>query len=142
MGGYRHYQKRGLSTDIQLAAQSSATVIILMAMSKLEQITEIFATHGKSETPVAIIQNGTLPDQKMITGQVKDIYFRSQHAGLKNPAIIIIGEVVSLARNYPFSNRYNSSCTTLINKEDGLSLFIMRIKKTLRQSSLFYINIV
>ncbi|MGN7782929.1 uroporphyrinogen-III C-methyltransferase [Niabella sp. 22666] len=87
-----------LSTDIQLAAQSSATVIILMAMSKLEQITEIFAAHGKSETPVAIIQNGTLPDQKMITGQVKDIYFRSQHAGLQNPAIIIIGEVVSLAR--------------------------------------------
>lgn len=90
-------QSGGLSTDIQLAAQSSATVIILMAMSKLEQITEIFCTHGKSDTPVAIIQNGTLPDQKMVTGQVKDIYFRSQHAGLENPAIIIIGEVVNLA---------------------------------------------
>ncbi|WP_114791539.1 uroporphyrinogen-III C-methyltransferase [Niabella yanshanensis] len=86
-----------LSSDIQLAAQSSATVIILMAMSKLEQITELFALHGKGETPAAIIQNGTLPHQKMITGQVKDIYFRSQHAGLENPAIIIIGEVVNLA---------------------------------------------
>ena len=90
-------KRRALSKDIQLAAQSRATVIILMAMSKLEQITEIFSTHGKGETPVAIIQNGTLPDQKMITGQVKDIYFRSQHAGLENPAIIIIGEVVNLA---------------------------------------------
>lgn len=87
----------GLSKDIQLAAQSSATVVILMAMSKLEQITEIFAAHGKSETPAAIIQNGTLPTEKMVKGLVKDIYFKAQHAGLENPAIIIIGEVVNLA---------------------------------------------
>lgn len=85
-----------ISKDIQLAAQSSATVIILMAMSKLERITEIFSDHGKAETPVAIIQNGTLPNERIVTGRVKDIYFRAQHAGLENPAVIIIGEVVNL----------------------------------------------
>lgn len=87
-----------LSKDICLAAQSTATVIILMAMSKLETITEIFMQYGKSETPVAIIQNGTTADSKMITGKVKDIYFRAQHAALGNPAIIVIGEVVNLNR--------------------------------------------
>ena len=88
----------GLSSDIRLAAQSTATVIILMAMSKLEEIKEIFSQHGKSETPVAIIQNGTTPDSKMVIGKIHDICFRAQHAELNNPAIIVIGEVVNLNR--------------------------------------------
>ncbi len=85
-----------ISADIKLAAQSSATVIILMAMSKLEAIMELFAQYGKKETPVAIIQDGTTAKEKIVIGTVKDISFRSQHAGITNPAIIIVGEVVSL----------------------------------------------
>jgi uroporphyrin-III C-methyltransferase len=88
-----------LSDDIRLAAQSTATVVILMAMSKLESIADIFIQYGKAETPVAIIQNGTMQAKKMVIGKVKDIFFRSQHAGLGNPAIIVIGEVVNLNRN-------------------------------------------
>jgi uroporphyrin-III C-methyltransferase len=85
-----------ISGDIKLAAQSTATVIILMAMSKLEQIMDIFSAAGKEKTPVAIIQNGTTPKEKMITGTVNDIVFRAEHAGILNPAIIIIGEVVNV----------------------------------------------
>jgi uroporphyrin-III C-methyltransferase len=89
-------QDGSISPDIRLAAQSSATVIILMAMSKLEAIAEIFAGYGKGETPVAVIQNGTLPEEKMVIGTIRDIAFRVQHAGLTNPAIIVVGEVVKL----------------------------------------------
>jgi uroporphyrin-III C-methyltransferase len=85
-----------VSPDLLLAAQSSATVVILMAMSKLETIMEMFAANGKSETPVAIIQDGTSSREKMVIGKVKDIVFRAQHAQLSNPSIIIVGEVVSL----------------------------------------------
>ena len=85
-----------ISPDINLAAQSTATVIILMAMSKLEQIMEIFSSAGKSATPVAIIQDGTTSKEKMVIGTVKDIPFRAQHAGIGNPAIIIVGEVVNI----------------------------------------------
>jgi uroporphyrin-III C-methyltransferase len=85
-----------ISADIQLAAQSSATVIILMAMSKLEAIMDIFRTHGKSDTPVAIIQNGTTKEEKMVIGTVKDIFFKATYEGIGNPAIIIVGEVVKL----------------------------------------------
>ncbi|AHF16311.1 uroporphyrinogen-III C-methyltransferase [Niabella soli] len=87
-----------LSKDVELAAQSSATVVLLMAMSKLEQIADLFMRYGKAETPVAIIQNGTLPNAARVTGSIKDIAYRAQHAGLANPAIIIIGEVVRLNR--------------------------------------------
>jgi uroporphyrin-III C-methyltransferase len=89
-------QSGEISADIKLAAQSSATVIILMAMSKLEAIMEIFAGHGKSETPVAIIQDGTTHREKMVMGKVKDIYYRAQYAEITNPAIIMVGEVVNL----------------------------------------------
>src|SRR3954464_3730736 len=78
-------QSGEISADIKLAAQSSATVIILMAMSKLETIMEIFAEHGKNETPVAIIQDGTTDKEKMVIGKVKDIYYRAQYAEVSNP---------------------------------------------------------
>src|SRR5665647_698269 len=54
-------QSGEISKDIKLAAQSSATVVILMAMSKLEAIMDIFIANGKADTPVAIIQDGTTP---------------------------------------------------------------------------------
>jgi uroporphyrin-III C-methyltransferase len=85
-----------ISADIELAARSSATVIILMAMSRLEAIMDIFTRHGKSETPVAIIQDSTTKKEKMVTGLVKDIVFKAQYAGMANPAVIVIGEVVRL----------------------------------------------
>lgn len=84
-----------MSADIYLAAQSSATVILLMAMSKLEQIMDVFSGCGKRDTPVAIIQDGTTPHEKIVTGTVKDIFFRAQAEGLSNPAIIVIGDVVN-----------------------------------------------
>ncbi|HVY76151.1 MAG TPA: uroporphyrinogen-III C-methyltransferase [Puia sp.] len=88
-----------VSKDIYLAARSSATVVILMAMSRLELICDIFRKEGRGETPAAVIQNGTLPGAKMVTGKVKDLAFRAQHAGLQNPAVIVIGEVVNLKDN-------------------------------------------
>lgn len=85
-----------ISGDIKLAAQSSATVIILMAMSKLEAILDIFRECGKQDTPVAIIQNGTTPEEKWVIGSVKDILFKAEFAGISNPAIIVVGKVVNL----------------------------------------------
>ncbi len=89
-------QSGEISSDIKLAAQSSATVVILMAMSKLEAIMDIFSANGKGDTPVAIIQDGTTPNEKMVIGKVNDITFKAQFAELTNPAIIIVGEVVKL----------------------------------------------
>lgn len=86
----------GISADIKLAAQSSATVVILLAMSKLELIMEIFITHNKQDTPVAIIQDGTTENEKCVIGSVKDIFFKAQYHDITNPAIIIVGEVVRL----------------------------------------------
>ncbi|WP_020604900.1 uroporphyrinogen-III C-methyltransferase [Spirosoma spitsbergense] len=86
-----------LSADLHLAAQSSATVVILMGMHKLADIMTTFASCGKTDTPVAIIQNGSLPEQCTVFGRVSTISERVAESGIDNPAIIVIGEVAGLA---------------------------------------------
>ena len=86
-----------ISTDIALAAKSSATIVILMGLNKLKEIMQQFEANGKGETPVAVIQNGTRNDQKVVTGFVSDITGRAGKAGISSPAIIVIGEVVNFS---------------------------------------------
>lgn len=83
-----------LSSDVALAAKSNATVIILMGMSKLTAILDLFIKEGKSETPIAIIQNGTTENEKIGLGIIATIQEEVIKQRLTNPAIIIIGEVV------------------------------------------------
>ncbi|WP_297703232.1 uroporphyrinogen-III C-methyltransferase [uncultured Eudoraea sp.] len=83
-----------LSGDIHLAAKSNATVVILMGMSKLSAIVELFTKENKSDTPVAIIQNGTKEEEQVGIGTINTIESIVQKQKLTNPAIIVIGEVV------------------------------------------------
>ncbi|RDB06861.1 uroporphyrinogen-III C-methyltransferase [Runella aurantiaca] len=88
-----------LSNDLALAAQSSATVVVLMGMHKLSEIVETYAQLGKLELPVAIIQNGTRSDEKIVTGKVGNILQLVQAEGVGSPAIIVLGAVAQLADN-------------------------------------------
>ena len=87
-------KERTISKDIALAAQSTATVVILMGMSKLPQIVELFQAEGKHDLPVAIIQNGTTLHEKVAVGTIDTIEYEVATNGLSNPAVIVIGEVV------------------------------------------------
>ena len=84
-----------LSADIHLAAKSSATVVILMGMSKLSAIVSLFIKEGKADCPVAIIQNGTTADEKIGLGTISTIEEEVARLELSNPAIIMIGDVVN-----------------------------------------------
>jgi len=83
-----------LSNDVALAVKSSATVVILMGMSKLNEIVALFKSQGKSETPVAVIQEGTTQYEKIGMGTVATIEAKVKELKLSNPAIIVIGQVV------------------------------------------------
>lgn len=83
-----------LSKDIELAAQSTATIVILMGMKKLTLITDIFKGLGKNDTPIAIIENGSLPNEKIALGTIDTIVETSEENRMAAPAVIVIGEVV------------------------------------------------
>ncbi len=89
-----------LSADVYQAAQSDATAIILMGMSNLSQIVTIYKDVGKADLPVAIIQNGSLENEKIGLGTVATIEQVVEENKLSNPAIIMLGEVVSLHPEY------------------------------------------
>jgi uroporphyrin-III C-methyltransferase len=85
---------RTLSADLYAFAKTSATVVVLMGMSKLEQIVAIFKGENKGDLPVAIIQNGTTEQEKIGIGTIDTISAVVAEEGLSSPAIIVIGEVV------------------------------------------------
>ena len=83
-----------LSKDVALAAKSTATVVILMGMHKLAEIVKTFYVENKKNTPVAIIQNGTRENEKVVIGTIRNIQQVVIEQQLTSPAIIIIGDVV------------------------------------------------
>lgn len=84
-----------ISGDLQLAAKSNATVVVLMGMSKLPQIVALFQKEGKQDLPVAIIQEGTTSREKVGIGTVNTILNVVKEQELSNPAIIVLGDVVN-----------------------------------------------
>ncbi len=85
-----------LSKDIELAAQSTATIVVLMGMKKLPEIVGIYKRLGISETPVGIIQNGSTSNEIKGFGTMDNIIDVVSQKRIKSPAIIIIGKVVQM----------------------------------------------
>nr|WP_299169272.1 uroporphyrinogen-III C-methyltransferase [uncultured Allomuricauda sp.] len=107
-----------LSKDVALAAKSNATVLILMGMSKLGEIMELFKKEGKLDIPVAIIQNGTKSNEKIGIGTVASIEYKAREQQLSNPAIIVIGEVVNHRQNIlEIQRKYDQKEEVLLEKE-------------------------
>ncbi len=75
--------------------KAGGTVVVLMGFSRLRAIVEsLLSDECSSATPIAVISNGTRPNQDCRVGNLSDINDRIH--GLMAPAIIVIGEVVSL----------------------------------------------
>jgi uroporphyrinogen III methyltransferase / synthase len=73
------------------------TLVFLMGMANLPNIAAKLIENGRSaETPVAVIKDGTRPQQKVVSGTLTDIVEKAKEAKLGPPSIIVVGEVVRL----------------------------------------------
>ena len=90
-----------LSNDVKKAARTNATIVILMGVSKLPEIVKVFQKASKGKTGIAVIQNGTLPDEKIALGDINTIERIVADKGITAPAVIVIGEVVKLHSYFP-----------------------------------------
>jgi uroporphyrin-III C-methyltransferase/precorrin-2 dehydrogenase/sirohydrochlorin ferrochelatase len=73
------------------------TVVIYMGLGALSEICRQLLAHGLSpDIPSAVIMNGTLDNQKVVTGTLQTLPEQVAAAGLKSPSLIIIGDVVKL----------------------------------------------
>jgi uroporphyrin-III C-methyltransferase len=79
-------------------AAGKQTLAVYMGVSTAATVAQRLIEHGLATgTPVAVIENGTRPEQKVITARLDELAGRLQDAGIAGPALIIIGEVARRA---------------------------------------------
>jgi uroporphyrin-III C-methyltransferase len=79
-------------------AKAVDTIVIMMGLSRLEIISKKLISGGLAKgTPVAVIQNGTTVEHRMIKGTLLNISKKVSEAKIQSPAIIIVGKVVNLS---------------------------------------------
>jgi uroporphyrinogen III methyltransferase/synthase len=87
----------GSSLDWAALARFPGTLVVYMGVRRLEAIARELMAGGRSGTePAAVIQRGTLPDQRVVTGTLQTIAGVAAAAGVKAPAISVFGPVAAL----------------------------------------------
>jgi uroporphyrinogen III methyltransferase / synthase len=78
-------------------ATATDTICVLMGMRRIEQIAAAIVEGGRrADTPAAVIQWGARPKQRVVTGTLENIAQQVRAAGVTNPAVIVVGDVVRL----------------------------------------------
>lgn len=97
-GHAREDGQPGREPDWAALARTGTTLVIYMGMRKLAGIMQALRDGGlAADTPACAIQNGTRANQRSVIATLADLASRVAEAGLASPAIVVVGEVVSLA---------------------------------------------
>ena len=81
----------------QALACANQTLVVYMGIIRSSTVKDKLIEHGRSpQTPVAIIEKGTRPDQRVVTGKLVELDTMAEQHKIGSPALIIIGEVVDL----------------------------------------------
>jgi uroporphyrinogen III methyltransferase/synthase len=97
--GYEDTTKEESSIDWTKLATGVGTLVFLMAVKNIDVLTKKIIENGRSEdTPVAVIRWGTRPDQKTVTGTLKNIASIVKEKDIKPPAVMVVGDVVNLRK--------------------------------------------
>ncbi len=95
--GHEDPTKSESAVDWRKLGQIGGTLVSFMGVKNLPQIVESLLQGGRSpRTPVAVIEWGTLPKQRVVTGTLKNIYAKAKKAKIESPALTVVGEVVKL----------------------------------------------
>jgi len=87
------------TVDWEALGRSHGTLVLLMAVERMALIAEALMRYGRaSDTPVAVIQDGTLPDQRALMATLGTVVEDMTADGVRPPAIVVVGDVVQVAR--------------------------------------------
>lgn len=94
--GHEDPTKAESSVDWSALADTGGTIVVLMGVGKLPEYTAELRSVGlASETPVALVERGTWPAMRVVTGTLDTIVDARDAAGIEPPAITVIGEVAA-----------------------------------------------
>jgi uroporphyrinogen III methyltransferase/synthase len=105
--GHEDPTKNKSNIDWASLAKGIGTIVFLMGVKNLSQITERLMSHGmRPETPAALVRWGTTAKQVTVTGTLDTIVALKNAADIKPPAVLIVGHVVGLREKIKwFENR-------------------------------------
>jgi uroporphyrin-III C-methyltransferase / precorrin-2 dehydrogenase / sirohydrochlorin ferrochelatase len=87
----------GATIDWAALAQTTGTLVLMMAVAHLDAVAAELIKRGRdAATPVAVISDGTTPDQQVLTSTLDSVAVDSAMAGVRPPAVVVIGDVVRL----------------------------------------------
>jgi uroporphyrin-III C-methyltransferase len=94
------YTQDGTPVNWRALVEGGTTLVIYMGMKNLPEIVTGLRDAGMAnEMPAAIIQQGTLPEQKQVITTLASLPMAAQQAKMASPALIVVGDVVSLAQS-------------------------------------------
>jgi len=100
--------------DWTALARPRQTAVIYMGVGMLQSHCEAMIRHGRgADTPAALVENGTLPSQRVVTGTLETLPEIAAAAGIHPPALLIIGEVVSLAARLAWFPRASAEAVSV-----------------------------
>ena len=100
----------------EVPARADHTVILLMGVGQLRDSAASLGRAGlPAETPVGIVENGYLPNQRVTIGTLGTIADQAEAAGVANPAVIVIGDVVRVSPFAPSHFKTADYSTTTPN---------------------------
>jgi uroporphyrin-III C-methyltransferase len=92
-----HLQDGSLDLDWTALARPRQTVVIYMGITRVADICAQLVAHGlPPQTPAATVERATTADERVVTATVGTLAAQAAAAGVKPPALIVVGEVVSL----------------------------------------------
>ena len=95
--GHEDPTKENSSLDYEILAREEGTLVFLMGLSKLHQISERLIANGKdAHTPAAVIASGPTARQRCVTADLSRIAETAEEASIQPPAILVVGDVVNL----------------------------------------------
>ena len=98
--------KGATATNWPALAQAGGTIVVLMGWAALPGIAAVLQAHGMPpDTPVALVQWGTWPRQRVVSGTLTDIAERGRDAGITAPVIAVIGAVAGLRDDLAWFDR-------------------------------------
>lgn len=98
--GHESGKKTGPVLDYQTLAREEGTLIFLMGLEHLEQIAGELIRCGKpSDTPAAVIENGTTARQRQVLSDLGHIAETARAEGIRTPALIVVGQVAELEKS-------------------------------------------
>jgi len=91
--------------DWPALAAERQTLAFYMALGQVERVESQLLAHGrKPDTPVALVENATRPNQRVILGRLDQLSLLADVHTVQTPAMLVVGEVTSLAERHGWFN--------------------------------------